>query len=108
MVNDSEDCFALCLTEHWKTEEQIKNYKIGNLKLVSLYCRGDNEHGGAAVYVREDLAAKARNDIANLSERSTFECAAAEVCINGTKIVVLSVYRTKSPLILIEKLDHIL
>lgn len=107
MVNSNEDCFALCLTEHWKTEEQLKNCGVNDFKLVSCYCREEGEHGGAAVYIRENLASKPRNDIANLSEKSTFECAAAEVCINKTRIVVLSVYRTENPRILIEKLDHI-
>lgn len=101
---------ALAVTEHWKTEEQIKHYNLANYDLASCYCREENLHGGSAIYVRNGTLWKARSDLTKYSEKFIFECAAIEFSINNIKVVVLSVYRSPSSdvNIFLSKIENIL
>lgn len=51
ILKDNPDCKILCLTEHWKSEEQIKSLGIQNFSLSARFCRNEGEHGGAAIFV---------------------------------------------------------
>lgn len=94
ILSEMNNPYFLCLTEHWQCSEQLSVLQISEYTLVSSFCRGRGEHGGAAVYVRKDLKrGRARNDINKLSVSTKFECAAAEFCINNTNIIIVTIYR---------------
>lgn len=39
MLQDHCDCKILCLSEHWKSEGQLKSLGINNFNLISAFCR---------------------------------------------------------------------
>ena len=86
----------VCVTEHWKSKEQLIKHKIEGFRLISSYCRLENEHGGAAVYIREELDGKELKNINRMSIKGIFEGAADQCFIGKESIVVVSVYRGKN------------
>ncbi|KAL3265214.1 hypothetical protein HHI36_009428 [Cryptolaemus montrouzieri] len=46
---------VICITEHWKTKEQLENYGIEEYILYSSYCHDMSEHWGSAIYVKKDI-----------------------------------------------------
>lgn len=91
-LQHQEDCKILCLSEHWKTEEQLKQLPIQTFQLASAQCRGEGSHGGVAVYVNETIRCTARKKLNELSIIGTFECAVAE-CFLGETVIVVCIYR---------------
>ena len=68
LLLENRDCSVLCVTEHWKTAEQLGTYGIRGLNLVSSFCREmENRHGGSAIYLKDTLEFKVRQDINNVS-----------------------------------------
>lgn len=84
----------LCLTEHWLTKDQINALRLCDYKLVSSYCRGPSERGGAAIFCRPEIDCRERKDLVALSINNTFECAAVEFKCENVVFVVACVYRT--------------
>lgn len=58
LANEKPD--ILCITEHWKTEEQLKNLAIPGYKLISLISRTVNVLGECAVYLKSVLKGENR------------------------------------------------
>lgn len=88
-LKNHPECTMVCITEHWKTEEELKVMAIENFKLISSFCRDKGKHGGSAVYIKCEPLKK----LTNLSISGIFECAAVECNIDGTVCIVASVYR---------------
>ncbi|XP_044745120.1 uncharacterized protein LOC123306984 [Coccinella septempunctata] len=88
----NDDLCAVCITEHWKTKEQISNFGIDGFILASAFCRDYNEHGGAAIYVKEGLKFSERVDLLNLSVKNVMEIAAVDVRCSDRDLLVVSVY----------------
>lgn len=86
-------CSFLCITEHWKSENQLKLLKLQKFKLVSAICRKEGSHGGAAVYAHENLKAVPRKPLNGLSVIGSFECAVAECSAYNESIIITSIYR---------------
>lgn len=95
-VNTAVMCDLLCLTEHWRSTEELALIKVRNFSLISGVCRDPGKHGGAAVFARESVNAKVRVDLNNLTTLHEFECAGAEVLIAGQPWIVAAIYRTDS------------
>ena len=110
LLNVHEDCIAFCMSEHWKTESQLKSYNILGYELASSHCRKAGAHGAVAVFIRKDVEWRVRNDIVNTSEDLVFECAAVEVRVNDFKTLILGVYRTPSTAVqdFLPKLERVL
>ncbi|XP_044759274.1 uncharacterized protein LOC123317004 [Coccinella septempunctata] len=78
-LQDHKECEVLCLSEHWKTGEQLMNYSIANYNLLSSFCRGEKIHGGSAIYVGKNMKNfQNREKIVQMSEIGHIECAAIE------------------------------
>lgn len=92
-LKEHPECEVLCITEHWKSEDQIKYLTIRNFKLISSLCRGELEHGGSAVYVKKNIKARPREDLKVLSIIGVFECAATECKLGSMQAIVVSIYR---------------
>lgn len=110
-LQDHEDCKVLCLSEHWKTEEQLNNYSIPNFNLVSKFCREENKHGGCAIYVAEHLKNfHNKKNVGKISETGHIECAAVEGKVGDDRTVIINVYRPPNGdiKIFLEKIDKIL
>lgn len=110
LLERNPHCSVLCLTEHWQTNEHLKVTGIIDFKLAASFCRNRNEHGGVAVFVRNDIPFLARKSLCALSVKDHFECAAAECKIGNKQIIIVTVYRTpKADLgVFIEKLEFLL
>lgn len=83
----------LAITEHWKSIEELKIYNIINYNLSASFCRGKREHGGVAIFTRKDVVSVSRSDLEGVAEERVFECAATEVRIARTRLVVVVIYR---------------
>lgn len=96
LIRDNPECFCLCITEHWKTEDQLLKIGISDFKLASWFCRGEGQHGGSAVYIKKSLKYKKIKSINNLSVQNECESAAIECVVKGKKITIICIYRPPS------------
>lgn len=96
MLKSHSDCKILCVTEHWRTAKQLRYLAIRNFKLGASFCRENGKHGGSAVYVHKNIKCSPKTKINKLSVTNEFEYAAIECNLNGTQIIVVSVYRPPS------------
>ncbi|CAH2005860.1 unnamed protein product [Acanthoscelides obtectus] len=110
MIANNSDCKLICITEHWKSQNQIINYAIRNFKLASYFCRKLGKHGGSAVYVRVGVQCSERLDIKSLSVEGSLECAAVKCSLYGFNFIMLSIYRPPSgnKHVFLEKMERIL
>lgn len=104
------DCKIICITEHWKTEDQLKNLAINNFRLKSIFCRSQGKHGGSAIYVHKDINFKRNLKIEKLSKSGVCEMAAVEGNLGKADAVMVSIYRPPSTNIddFLEVLEHTL
>lgn len=110
-LDQHKDTLFVCITEHWKTEDQLRNFVLDNFYLASSFCRrGENEHGGSAVYVLNGVQATAMDRVNSLSVQGQFECAACECRVGRQKVVVISLYNPTSGSneIFLEKFEEML
>lgn len=98
-LEENQECTILCLTEHWKTEDQLQVCQINNFQLAACFCRGINKHGGAAIYCQKGVKYKLRKTINELSIINVLECAAIELIQNGLEIIIVTVYRPSGSII---------
>lgn len=97
-----------CITEHWKTENQLKFYAINNFTLIAFFCRNEKEHGGVAIYTKTGMQVKERKDIKKISRKGKFECVGIEYSLNGSKHVCMAIYNDGNVDILTGALEPIL
>lgn len=109
MLKNHKECVVLCTTEHWKTEEQLRNLRINGFELTSIFCREDG-YGGSAVYVKRGVKCKIRAKLNNLSISGQFECAVVECGFGKVQVLMASVYRPPSGdvYIFLDKLEQLL
>lgn len=93
LLKDNPECMILCITEHWKSQDQLDQLGLENFKSIASVCREAGQHGGSAIYVRNPVMARKREIISDLSVIGEFECSAVECVINKLTLVILSVYR---------------
>lgn len=111
LLENHEECACVCITEHWKTNEQLNKYGFENFCLATSYCRQEtNRHGGCAIYVKHGYRFSEKKEISKMSIEGEFECCACEVEMGVRKLVVLSIYRppTGNFHIFLEKLEQCL
>lgn len=110
MLKDHADCKVLCVSEHWKSEDQICLLAIEDFKLATKFCRQEGQHGGSAVYVRRNVKCKVRSKLNGLSVSGVFECAAVEVKLGKSDVIIVSVYRppTGDIGIFLDKIEQLL
>lgn len=92
-LDENRTCKFLCITEHWKSEEQLQQLKVNNFTLAAKYCRQEGKHGGAAIYIHNSINFKTRKKLNELSVAGEFECAAAECTINKLTFIIIAIYR---------------
>lgn len=108
-VNTAVACDLLCLTEHWRSAEELASVKIRNFSLASGTCRNSGRHGGAAVFARDYVSIRVREDLNKLTTLHEFECAGAEALIAGRPWIVAAVYRTEGNVdLFIEQMNALL
>jgi len=93
MLISHPECQVMCVSEHWKSEDQLKSFSINGLKLGASFCREEGRHGGTAVFVRNDVKSSARVKLNKLSISNVFECSAIECQLCNVNIVVVCIYR---------------
>ena len=93
MLKNNPNCKIVCITEHWKTQEELKCLAIENFNLGSAYYREHKQHGGSAIYVHKSVKFKPRKKLSQISIKNVFECAALECELNKTGVLILSIYR---------------
>lgn len=102
----------LAVTEHWKSNEELQHYRLQGYNLASYFCRNEGEHGGSALYLKDNIIFKTRTDINNFSVPFAFECCAAQICQKNKNIILICVYRPDSTSdnfdIFLDKLSYIL
>ena len=93
MIADHPECRIVCITEHWKSEEELKYMSLKDFNLTASYCRESNKHGGSAVYVHKSIKGQTRIFFSKFSIKYQIEIAAMECDLQGELVLVLSVYR---------------
>nr|CAI5820999.1 unnamed protein product [Callosobruchus analis] len=93
MLKENRNCKILCIPEHWKSEDQSKQAGIEGFKLAASFCRPEGLHGGAAVFVSQDVKFKVSKSCGKLSVSGVLECATIDCCIEKSKLIVCTIYR---------------
>lgn len=90
--------------------DQLQELGICNFNLVASFCRGNGQHGGAAVYVRKDITSFERKSLQKLSDQGIFECAVMDCKIGDEKFIIASIYRPPSGNmdVFLEKIEQLL
>ncbi|KAK9891931.1 hypothetical protein WA026_017414 [Henosepilachna vigintioctopunctata] len=88
---------VLTITEHWKCEEDIKNYQIDGYRLASFYRRQRRSHGGCALYISNKCSFTDNGYIKSLSVPKVVECCAAQIKMKIMKVVVICIYVPNTP-----------
>lgn len=87
------DCSFLGISEHWKTESQLRNYGINGFYLAEAVCReNENQHGGTAIFARKGIPFKTLPKITALSKVGICECSVCEFEVGNQNIIILCVY----------------
>lgn len=95
LLKQHPECLFLAVTEHWKSEWQLKLYGLKHFKLASWFCREENKGGGgSAVYVRDGIDFQVRRSLNKIAKSEVFECAAIECTVQNICFIIISVYRT--------------
>nr|CAI5852843.1 unnamed protein product [Callosobruchus analis] len=63
MLLDHPECGVICVTEHWKSEIQLKMLAIEDSKLISCYSGEEGKYGGALVYSRTFIDCRALPEV---------------------------------------------
>ena len=86
----------LCFSEHWLTDNEIKQLKIPNYTIISHFSRQFHGHGGVAVAAIDCLADRffPRDDLKSLSVEMNCEICAIQS--ETLKVIVITVYRPPS------------
>lgn len=110
MLQDHPECKIMCVTEHWKSEIQLPKLAIRNFKLCSMFCREEGQHGGTAIYVKQNIKCKVRTKLNKLSVSGEFECAAVECQLGKISALVITIYRPPNGnmKLFLDKLENIL
>lgn len=105
-----EECQVLCISEHWKSKSQIEQIGIRDFKLVSVFCREEGQHGGVAMYVKNNVTAKTKVNVTELSLGGVFECAATECQLGDGMVIIVSIYRppTGDKKVFFDKMEQLL
>lgn len=88
---NQQECDVLCLTETWCKDYQLQSMNIENYTLATYFNRKFFEHGGTAIYVKNNLDFKVRNDLNKMSFETNCELAAIE--LKPSKLVIIALYR---------------
>lgn len=96
LLKDNTECLFFGITEHWKSEDQLHQIGIENFQLASFFCRDEGQHGGSAIYVKNNLNFSVLKKINSLAIKGEFECAAVQCFVNKIKTNVVSIYRPPS------------
>lgn len=82
--------FVICLVEHWLKAENKAFYNLNGFKLTAVYCRNTRMHGGAAIYVLNDM------DFTVIDVSSFCVEMFLEICairLPALKTIILSLYK---------------
>lgn len=93
LCQQNPECIFLCITEHWKSELQLQSLGIRNYQLVSSFCRGEGQHGGAAIYSKNNIKYRVCSKLCSYSVVNEFEVAAAEFTVDKLPIIIITIYR---------------
>jgi exonuclease III len=83
---------VLVFTEHWATIDTLPLIRIPNFQLVSNFSRLNHIHGGSAIYVKNNISSKNRDDISNRNKELDFEISAIEV--DCARTIYCCIYRS--------------
>lgn len=82
-----------CITEHWKSQDELVNYIPDGFALTSSYCRDRGQHGGCAIYVEQGMEYSERPDLKAFNVPGIFECCSSQVVLDNNKYLIICIYR---------------
>jgi len=94
LSTELKDLNILCCTEHWLHANEIVSYHIKNFKLSSSFCRTRYKNGGSAIFVKENMICKEKNQTYYLNQEKTFEHTVTEIVYPNYSITVACIYRS--------------
>lgn len=107
---DQQNYHFICVTEHWKTNQQLKMFPLKGYYQAASFCRSQvNSHGRTVIYARKGIIRQERTDFKFFSLKKIFECTAGEFMMNNDEFLIVSLYSVPGNSdILIERLEEIL
>lgn len=79
-------------TEIWCKKSEIRRVVLCGYELASAYCRPRRLHGGVAVFARDGVRYRIRNDLQSLAVE--YQCELSAIELTKSKIIVIGLYRT--------------
>lgn len=94
VLRDECNCQFMCVSEHWRTKEEINSVGLRGFQLASSFCRKRGAHGGSAIYIKEGITWKTRKHLEKMSVYGQIEISAVECSLDGdSPVIVISIYR---------------
>lgn len=108
---EQRECRWACVTEHWKTLDELSTMGLNGFQLASSYCRKRGSHGGSAIYVKDGISWKSRKQLERISVCKQIEISAIETTLdNKHPAIIAAIYRPSGGNleIFFEKLEELL
>lgn len=83
------------MSEHWGSDAQMEILRISNYSLLDKYSRKNLQHGGTAIFVRNNIDSQ-HVKLSGLTVEGHIEMCSVSFYLNEEKIALLSVYRPPS------------
>ena len=87
------DSDIIGISEHFLSGVTIKRLPLPGYRLAAFYSRSSLQCGGVAMYVKNDFSSESIDFSKHCTEQ-IFECCAGVVNVNGTKLVIVVIYRS--------------
>lgn len=89
-----KDVDAMCITEHWMTEDEIAACSIDGYKTVGFSARKESVGGGTVIFIREQLQTSVKHLNVNYNVEKCIEYSCSFV--QSLDVFILAVYRSPS------------
>lgn len=86
---------VICISEHWQSDASLPSFSFEGYSLANHFCRSSSNHGGVAIYVRNNLKYRAVCEIDRLAVE--FDCEMAAIEIPQYHVIVVGIYHSPPP-----------
>jgi hypothetical protein len=92
LLLNTEKPDVLACSETWCKMNEIEQVRLCNYELANAYGRERIAHGGAALYIRNGIQYKQRNDLQRVAVQYHFELTSIEILYPN--LIIIATYRT--------------
>lgn len=89
IIENLDNLKAICITEHWRTFQQLQNNNIVGFQLSSAFCRSEYKRGVSTIFLKKGIQYQERTDIVELSIEKILEVASIDIKIGPKNITII-------------------